>query len=394
MLNIALIGAGSRGWGLARTTAEQSGRARMFAVADPVVSHCDAFAAELSLPQDRCFETHAELLRRCPDLNGAVVASPVTSHAMIACDCLNAGLPIFLEKPMALDLDEAKSIVGAAEQSGTQLHVGFNCRYAPFFVALKEIMDSGELGRVLSVEWKETIRPEHWAEYCRHPTYNRRSALGNWLLEKCCHDIDLLNWIVNAQCDRVASFGSRSHFNPRPDVPEQCSPECPIESECVFSAAKLYAETPPDDTGLHRLMPHVCVYHSGSDLVDHQTALLEYANGVTVGFSLVPVAPEDTRRIRICGTEATLRGCWARNELRIHRLREGDEIVRDPDLATEGHGGADPEIIGAFLDWLEDPSRRPKTIGTEGLEAMVVCEGIDLALQERRVVELGELRAG
>jgi len=393
MLNIALIGAGSRGWRLARTAAEQSSRARMFAVVDPVASHCEAFAAEFSLPKDKCFDTHAEFLRQCPDVDGAIVASSVASHAAIACDCLNAGVPIFLEKPMALDLDQARSIVQTAEQSGTQLHVGLNCRYAPFFVMLKEIMDNGELGGILSIEWKETITPQHWAEYCRHPSYNRRGVLGSWLLEKCSHDIDLLNWIVDTRCERVASFGSRSHFGPRSDVPEQCSPECPIESECLFSAAKLYGDKPPDDTGLNRIMPHICVYHSGSDLVDHQTALLEYANGVTVAFSLLSLAPEDTRRIRICGSNATLRGCWARNELRVHRLGNGEEIVRDPGLSTEGHGGADPEIMVAFLDWLEDPSRRPKTAGAEGLEAMVVCEGIDLAMRERRVVELDELRA-
>ena len=390
--SLALIGAGTRGWRLARLAAEHAERAHLSAVADPVPGHREAFAKELSIPPGRCFASHAELLRECRDLDGAIVSSPVAEHAQAACDCLEAGVAVFLEKPMALNVTEAKRIVHAAERTGVRLQVGFNCRYAPFHMALKQVVAEGKLGQVLSIEWKEALAPSHWAEYCRHPTYSRRSALGSWLLEKCCHDIDLINWVVDAQCVRVASFGSRSHFAPRPDVPRDCSPECPIESECLFSAAKLYGEAQPDPTGQRRHMPHVCVYHSGADLVDHQTALLEYDNGVTVVFSLLPLTHLQTRFVHICGSDATLRGCWTLNELRLHPYRTSEEVVCDPAPATGGHGGADPQIILAFLDWLDDEGCRPKTTGAEGLEAMVVCMGIDLAMRERRVVELTELR--
>jgi len=211
-------------------------------------------------------------------------------------------------------------------------------------------------------------------------------------MEKCCHDLDLINWIVDSRCERVACFGSRSHFNPRPDVPEKCSPECPIEAECVFSARRLYANRPTDDTGRTRRVPHLCVYHCGSDLVDHQNALLEYGNGVTVAFSLLPLSYRQSRYALICGSEATVRACSAINEVRLYPYLTGEEVVCDPGPASGSHGGADPGIVAAFLDWLDDPGRPPKTTGAEGLEAMVVACGIDLAMRERRVVELDELR--
>ena len=392
MLNIAVIGAGARGWSLANRVAANVERARLSAVADPVAPHRNAFAEEHSIPCERRFATHAELLAACPDLDGVLITTPVSSHARVACDCLEARLPVFLDKPMATTLADARRIARTAERTGTQLQVGFNCRYAPFFVAVKDAVARGELGQLLAVEWKETLVPSHWAEYCRHPTYNRRSALGSWLLEKCCHDIDLLNWIVDARCVRVASFGSRSNFVPRPDVPVHCSPECPIEPECVFSAAKLYGGEPTEDTGRRRVVSHVCVYHSGADLVDRQVAILEYENAVTVAFSLLPVAPENSRFLHICGTDATLRGCSTRNELRLHAYLTGEETVHDPARVAGGHGGADPQVVLAFLDWLDDPARRPMTLGAEGLEAMVVCMAIDRAVRERRVVELGKLR--
>jgi len=392
--SLALIGAGARGWGLARLAAQQAARVRVSAVADPVPSRREAFAEGFCLPRERCFETHRELLRHCSDLEGVLIASPVFAHAQAACDCLEAGVPVFLEKPMALNVAEARPIVQSAERTGVRLQVGFNCRYAPFFVRLKEIVAEGGLGEVLSIEWKEALAPSHWAEYCRHPTYNRCSALGSWLLEKCCHDIDLINWIVDAPCVRAASFGNRSHFNPRPDLPRHCSPECPREGECLYSAAKLYGAAEPDETGQRRFMPPVCVYHCGSDLPDHQTALLEYANGVTVAFSLLPLTHRQTRFVHVCGSDATLRGCWDREELRLYPYATGQEVVCDPAPTAGAHGGADAQIVLAFLDWLDDPGRPPKATGPEGLEAMVVCDAVDRALRERRVVELHELRSG
>jgi len=201
-----------------------------------------------------------------------------------------------------------------------------------------------------------------------------------------------VNWIVGGQCVRVASFGSRSHFVPRADVPEQCTPECPVESECLFSAARLYRDEQSDESGRTRIIPKVCVYHSGADLVDHQTVILEYDNGTTVAFSLLPLTHEESRYVHICGTEATLRGVSVRNELRVHPYG-GEEIVCDT-TAKGSHGGGDTNIVGAFLDWIDDVDRPPKTTAPEGLAAMVVCEGIKLAVQRRRVVELEELRRG
>jgi len=387
---LGVIGAGARGRGLARAVVQCPDRAMVWAVAEPDETARGVFAKEFSVTRTRCFQGHQELLDTCPELDGVFVATPVPDHVAVACDCLKAGVPVYLEKPMALSVAEARRIAETAELTGVRLQVGFNLRYAPLYVRLKHIVAEGLLGRLLSIEWKEALAPSHWASYCRHPTYNRRAAIGSWLMEKCCHDLDILNWIVDAPCVRVASFGSRSHFTPRPDVPEVCSEDCPIEEECLFSALGPRGER---DRRRRADQPRqACVYHSGSDLVDHQTAILEYANGVTVALSLLPLTHFQSRYVHICGTDATLRGLPERNELRVHRYDEGDEVVCDPAPLSGGHGGADPGIVGAFLDWLDDVACTPKNTAAEGLEAMVVACGIDLAMREGRVVTLDDLR--
>ena len=128
-------------------------------------------------------------------------------------------------------------------------------------------------------------------------------------------------------------------------------------------------------------------------MVDHQSVILEYSNGVTVAFSLMPMSYEDNRLFRICGSEATLRGSFVANEIRIFPHSTGKEIICDPDSQMidtrySSHGGGNVFIISAFLDWLDDPAQQPKTTIEQGWEAMVITCGIDLALKEHRGVEV------
>jgi len=388
---LGIIGAGNRGKALARQILKNPDRAKITAVVETDDTQIKLFQKEFDLPREHCFKDYRELLKNNLKLDGVFVTTPPNSHADITCAYLEAGIPVFLEKPMAHNLKDAKRIVRVAQKTGTCLQVGFNLRYAPFFVKLKETVCSGQIGEIMSMEWKEILSPSHWATYCWHPSYNKRNVIGSWLLEKCCHDIDIMNWIIESPCIRVASFGSRSYFNPRSDVPQYCTDNCPLEKECLFSALNFFPEL-SDNSGkkLPKWKTH-CVYNTDSDLVDRQTSILEYANGATVAFSLMPLGPEDNRVVRICGTEATLKGNVAKNEIRIFPYQSQEEIICDPGLSTEGHGGGDPLIIFAFLDWLDDPGKRPKNTEKEGWETMLIGCGIGTSLRKHEVVNLNRV---
>jgi predicted dehydrogenase len=294
---------------------------------------------------------------------------------------------------MATRLEDAAKIVQTVKRTGTRLQTGFNCRYAPFFVRIEEIIASGQIGEILSLEWKEVITPAHWATYCRYPSYNKRRVIGNWLLEKCCHDLDLINWFLESPCIRVASFGNRTYFKPRPGFPEHCTDGCRFEKKCLFSAYRLYPGLKNRKSKLPEYMTR-CVYRTSSDLVDHQNCLLEYKNGVTACFSLVPLHQKNTRLVYICGTKATLQGSWVDNSIRIFPHHSQKEIIRDLTGSGAGHGGGDSRIISAFLDWLDNPANQPKTTEKEGWTAMLVAAGLDLALRKHKVVDLKRLQQG
>lgn len=391
-LRIAIIGAGGRGRGMADLARLSERSAAIVAAVDPASEKRELAATQFGIAAELLFSDHQDFLRAGLDVDATIIATDVRTHAEIASDCLKSGVPIFLEKPMTRTIDEALAVAATARATETPIMVGFNLRYAPYYRRLHELISGGAIGQLISIEWKEILSPAAWADgYCRATWYSQTKDVGGWLLEKSCHDIDQINWLAGARCARVSSFGSRRYFVPRPDVPSRCTDNCPIEPECYFSCFKLHPEGgaplpeyyPPERWDL-------CVYHSGSDLVDRQVAALEYENGVTAAFSLLPVGRRGERRMQICGSEATLYGSDYDSTLRIYRHDCAEPICEDPAKETGEHFGADGRIIDAFLRYLDNPSVSPETSLDTGLEAMLAAGGIELAREEQRVVELDQ----
>ena len=386
---IAVIGGGKRGIHLATLLLNNPSRATLAAMAEPLEIRREECRSRLGLPANGCYSDHRELLDRCPDLDAVILATSVRTHCELACYCMEKGLAIYLEKPIAGTIEGAQRIVRAAERTGVPVQVGFNLRYAPFFEKLREIAVSGKLGQVLSVNWTEEIPVGMWADdYCRSAFYKSRAAIGSLLLEKSCHDIDQINWVLGVPCERVASFGSRRFFVPRLDVPERCTPECPQHETCLYYA--------PGQEARGRLMPEesdVCVYHSGSDLVDRLTTIFEFEDGAVANLNVQAVWAPPGRFVRICGTKASLVAVGAENRISVCDLQTNVETVYHPTVTEEGHGGGDARIVAAFLDLLDNPSLRPRATLLDGLESVLMACASDLARRERRVVELAPLRA-
>jgi predicted dehydrogenase len=188
---LAFVGVGDRGRSLARNASVTcADRITISAFVEPDAQREKSFRDALDLPKVPCFADYRDLIGTGPALDGVVIATPLNTHADIACAFMESGVPVSLEKPMAHNLEDAGRILATVEKTAMRLHVAFNLRYAPFFVKVKELVQSGCLGRILSVEWKEVLSPSYWATYCWHPSYNRREVIGSWLLEKCCHDLD------------------------------------------------------------------------------------------------------------------------------------------------------------------------------------------------------------
>lgn len=392
---IALIGGGHRGVLLAKLMTADQRRATLVAIAEPREDRREDCLKTFGLPRDALFHSHNELLAHREELqiDSAVIATNVVTHAEIACACLEVEIPMFLEKPMAMSIEQARQIVELAERTRVPIQVGFNMRYAPFFIKAHQLVASGEIGQVLSIEWAEVIGPRHWADgYRRNPSYGVRASVGDWLLEKSCHDMDQLAWLIGSPCERVASFGGRTYFVPRDDVPKKCSHLCHIYSKCVWKAD-------PAGKGMASwLLPEereICVFHTNSDIVDHQNTILEFKGGALASFNLNPLGVPERRYFAIYGVDGTIRGDTCTNMITLRKALSDTEVVYHVGEEEEGHGGADQRIANAFIDLLDRPEQSgPKTGVLEGFEAVLMACAIDISREKNRVVELDEYRKG
>jgi predicted dehydrogenase len=370
-VELVMVGAGNRGYLAYGAFAQRNpDAARFVAVVEPDDARRARFATAHGIPGERQFRSWEEIAGRPPLARALINATLESTHRASTLALLAAGYEMLLEKPIATTPGECLEIAAAAESTGRLLQIAHVLRYAPFFVALREIIVSGRLGRIVSVDWRENLVYWHFAHsYVRGNWGNSRRG-GPMILTKCCHDLDLLVWIFG-RCEWLSSSGSLTHFTREavgPEIPDRCTDGCPIAETCPYFAPRVYLERlrqNPDSfsvaaitldrtpEGVMRALetgPYGrCVYRSDNDVVDHQVVLMRFDGGLSVSMTMQGSSHVEGRTIRIDGTRATLLANESRAEMEIHDHRTGqaERIATRPGVG--GHGGGDEGLMRAFV---------------------------------------------
>ena len=385
-LTFVLIGAGQRG----RRYTENAFKyqdCEMVALAEPNDYLRETWSQEYRVPKEMCFRSYEEVFALGKIADFAIIATQDKLHFAPTMEAINLGYDILLEKPVAPTPQECMSICQAAEKKGVRIMVCHVLRYTPFARKVKEIVDSGALGKIMSVVHVEGVGNTHYSHsFVRGHWHNSRES-SDMLLAKSCHDIDLLQWLLGSRCVKVQSFGRQSYFNASncPEgAPARCIEGCPAADTCPYDAVKLYRDFPEMDGGWWRryIAPRPdpskeevedilrntnygkCVFQCDNDVVDHQTVNLEYENGETVTFTMAAFNVGG-RRIHIMGTKGELISTDF-NTIELNRFCD-DTTGRVGHLKTEvykasdgvvdqtifgGHGGGDAGIIQDLWQFL------------------------------------------
>lgn len=382
-IRFAVLGAGARGHVYGDYLLRHPEAGSVIAVAEPDPVRLVRYAGKHS--RAARFQSWEELLDARPKADAVIIATQDRQHTAPALRALELGYDVLLEKPMSPVPAECMALAAAAERHGRILTVCHVLRYTPFMQAVKEIVGSGAIGRLVSIQWTENVGWWHMAHSFVRGNWRRSDQSSPMILAKSCHDLDLLHWFAGADCLRVSSFGALSHFRPEQapaGAPQRCTDGCPAEAACPYSALKIYL--PPDAPGwiigplnagpspegrLQALKEGAygrCVYHCDNDVVDHQVVNLEYAGGVTVAFTMVGFSREINRTGKLFGTEGEIRINLERNEIEVNDFR-GRRTVITPATLAGGHGGGDTGLMGAFLRQLRtrDEGLSPARISAE-----------------------------
>ena len=365
---IAVIGCGNRGNGVVKRLLEAAGEGlEIVSVFDPDPESVAICLENWQMPGARKAATYQEAIA-APGVDWVMVFSPNAFHCEHVTAAFAAGKNVFSEKPLATSIDDCQTMYDAWKKSGKLFATGFVLRYAPIYRKAKEILDSGTIGKLLSIAANENISPGHGG-YIMSNWRRFKKFAGPHILEKCCHDLDLLIWFAGSLPARVAAFGGLQFF-----VPENQPLQERYGWEC-FNVARWRdahgAKSP---------------FTSDKDLLDTQVAIADFRNGVKINFQATMYNAIAERRMYFACTEGTMILDLYRMELAYRKLNER-EIHQLPFGGADGHGGGDAQIMREFWESVRDNST-PKCGGSEGLESAVFAMALDQAMIEKQVIEL------
>ncbi|MFA6177107.1 MAG: Gfo/Idh/MocA family oxidoreductase [Phycisphaerae bacterium] len=373
VLGIGLIGAGAR----LRTVVsgllkESGGKIRIAAIYDPDSLSVESVRSEFGMDWEECGSEEA--LVSHPGVAWVFIGSPNSQHSRQAILALEAGRDVFCEKPLATNLKDCLAVREAVHQSGRTFAFGLVLRYSPHYQKVKELLNSGVVGEILSFEFNETISFNHGG-YIFGNWRRKKAAAGSHVLEKCCHDLDLANWLVDSFPVSAASFGGRRFF-----IPENARH---MKRLGVDEKGQQAYRAWPDPHGIDP-------FSEGADILDHQVAILEYANKATATFHTNCNAAIPERRFYICGAEGGLRADMLTGRIEWRRIGHDTEIETIDTGVADGHGGGDDVMASGLAKTLLEGAA-PLASVEEGIRACVAAFGIDRSIDEGRMIDCRSL---
>ncbi len=389
-ITAVIVGAGHRALIYGQYALEHPDEFEIVGVADPDPLRRQRAAERFSIPAERCYES-AEALAEQPKFADAVINGTMDAqHVATAIPLLRKGYDMLLEKPFAVNEKEMWELADVVQSTGRTVMICHVLRYAPFYAAIKREILRGTIGDIINIQETEHVSYHHLsASYVRGKWNNEDVCDASMLLAKCCHDVDLLMWFKSGTAPRhVSSFGSDFRFAPEKTpagAGTRCLVDCPIEADCDYSAKKLYIDHPdrwgfyvwdyianiPNPTledKIHSLKtdnPHgLCAWKCGHNVVDHQSVMLDFADGATATLNMIGGAAKAERNIHIIGTKGEIKGVFDDSTYTIRRIDHTSPegwteqtvdlaIGGDKSGMTGSHGGGDERLAADFVHVLQ-----------------------------------------
>ena len=380
-LTAIIIGAGDRGTIYAKFMSQMPEKFQVVAVADPQKGHRDRVQNMFGFPDSACYDSWETILDQPRIADVAVIATMDQDHYGPALKAISLGYHLLLEKPAAPTIQECADIVHAAEEKGVSALVCHVLRYTPFYGRIKQLLMDDTIGKIVSVVAVEAVGNVHQSHSFVRGNWHCEKEATPMILQKCCHDMDILQWLIGKPCKKIQSFGSLTYFckeNAPEGAPKRCADgNCPIGDTCPYNCIKLYYDDKENDwfrgaatngiaagakatddevmQALKTTDYGLCVYQANNDVVDHQVVNMEFDDKITVSFSM-NAFNLGGRYIRLFGTKGELFANMHDEEITVYSFadKQYHQIPVEPteESILGGHGGGDEGIISELYDYL------------------------------------------
>jgi predicted dehydrogenase len=388
------LGAGNRGNVYGNYGIQFPKELDIVGVAEPISIRNERYKKKHNILDKNSFDTWEHVFDRPKFADAVIITTPDDLHYAPCIKALEMGYDVLLEKPIAPTEKECLDILNLANKTGRIVAVCHVLRYAPYFIKLREMIQSGSIGKLISIQHLEPIQHIHMSHsYVRGNWHNSKKTTPI-ILAKSCHDLDILRWIIDKPCKSIAAFGSLKWFK-KENAPlgstKRCTDGCAVEKTCPYSALKIYGKTGgwssvfdfPDDKSKHKdyLIEQLkttnygrCVYRMENDQPDHYVTSMEFEEEITANFSMEAFTSYHGRRTRIMGSHGDINGDmteFTHTDFltgKINKWNISIEQEKNSRYHLSGHGGGD---WGLVTDWIKAVKNQDHSLLSSTIDASV-----------------------
>ena len=419
----AIIGCGSRGQNVyGKYMFEAKDKFEIVALCDVNEKMLEIASGRFGVSEENCFVDEKEFFTQ-KRADVLVIGTQDRDHVRQCVRALELGYDVLLEKPISPIEEELYELLEAQKKYGGKVVVCHVLRYAPAFLKVKELIEQGKIGRIVSIDWTEQVAYWHQAHSFVRGNWRNDTETSPMIMQKCCHDLDLLQYYADSKCDSVYSQGDLSFFN-KENQPEGASDrcqDCQYINTCPYSAERVYVDQfvnigsvtgwPFDVVDLTRPITVEslrkayqnnqygrCVFACDNNVVDNQQVLMKFENGIKATLTMTGFTGYAGRKLVLHGTLGEIEMDENRDLLKlsvygeekdVYDVRKSEaysiaEIVASKEKDEFGHGGGDALLIQDFYDALVGAGNAKTT-----LEKSIESHLMALASEKSR--KLGEI---
>jgi predicted dehydrogenase len=381
-------GAGGRGNTYGNYAVNFPDQITIIGVAEPIPVRNERYAKKHNIPDENRFVTWEDVFKRPKFADAIIITMPDHLHYKPCLTAMEMGYDVLLEKPMAQTAQECRDILAMTRKTGRIVAVCHVLRYAPYFVKMKQLIESGAVGELVSIQHMEPIEHIHMSHSYVRGNWHDSKATTPIILAKSCHDLDILRWMIGQNSKRIVAMGGLKWFQ-KTNAPEgstaRCMDGCKVEGECPYSAMKIYYRNRswtyvfdlPDEKEKQgdAILEYLrttnygrCVYRMENDQPDHYVTSIQFENQITANFSMEAFTSYGGRRTRVMGSMGDMVGDM--EELKVTDFRTEKSVNLIPkaedveNYKNSGHGGGDWFLMRDFITAVanQDAGRLTSTI--------------------------------
>ena len=432
-IKAAVLGYGDRSFQYTKYVFDRPEELEVIAVIDVNEFKLAEAKKRFNLPDSALYTDLDEFLKDDVVCDVVINGTMDQIHYVTTIKLLNKGYNILLEKPITSNPDELFEIERLAKEKGAMVVVCHLMRYTPFFRKVKEIIDSGEIGKIMNIEMYEHVWHGHFVNaYVRGKWRNEEECGSGFLLAKCCHDTDCMCWLNSiTKPTEVASFGKRAFYCPEnaPEGATEYCYDCPRRDECMFDASRFEAvmdccpqytwlglDMDPRSVSMDTKLDYLktsdfgkCVFKNDMNIVDRQSVVVNFANGSTATLNMIGGATKAGRFLHIVCEYGEIQGYLEENKIIYRKFNKdavnykyhGDEFMYTDTVievtindgrevnASAGHSGGDYFIMKDLTSLLrgEAPSAST-TVISDSINGHLICYAAEKSRKEGVIVDI------